>query len=224
MSDDTPTQRLPQTGENPAGGAPTEQFATAEVQEDLQEEKQKSRGLLIGLIVAGVLLVVAIIVLLVFLFGGKAQPEPQTSGTATPAPSTTSTPEASGTPTPEPTQDAPAAPTPVVDSFSTGTGTVWCGTPDDPEPDIDLDISWSTSNGNRVYFGVDTNDASAAPFFDNLPLSGNSGSNFPSGYSPFQFTCGAETHRYTLTVVDAQNHKDSKTVTVKDLAYAQNNS
>ncbi len=51
MSDDTPTQRFPNQGDD--------------VQEDLQEEKQKSKGLLIGLLVAGALLLVAILVLVV---------------------------------------------------------------------------------------------------------------------------------------------------------------
>lgn len=217
MSDDTPTQKI----------------ATGELQEDLQEEKQKSKGLLIGLIIAGVLLLIAIIVLVFFL--GRATGTPgDTAGPTTsdsPTPSATPSPTPSETPsaTPTPTEEPPAAnpppsnPTPVVNSFTTGTSTVWCGTSDNPTTEIDLNISWSTSNGNRVYFGVDTNDASAAPFFDNLPLSGNSGSNFPSGYVPFQFVCGPETHKYTLTVVDGQGHKASKSVTVKDLSYALNN-
>ena len=58
MSDDTPTQRFPA-----AGDEPTQQIATGEIQEDLREEKQKNRGLLIGLIAAGALLLVAVIVL-----------------------------------------------------------------------------------------------------------------------------------------------------------------
>ena len=45
MSDDNPTQRID----------------TGEVQEDLQEEKQKSKGLLIGLVAAGGLLLLAIV-------------------------------------------------------------------------------------------------------------------------------------------------------------------
>ena len=55
MSDDTPTQRIPQ-GEDPV--------------EELGEERKKSRTLLFILIGVGAALLVAIIVLLIILFGG----------------------------------------------------------------------------------------------------------------------------------------------------------
>ena len=41
MSDDTPTQRFPNSD---SGDTPTQRLDTGEVQEDLQEEKQKSQG------------------------------------------------------------------------------------------------------------------------------------------------------------------------------------
>ena len=63
MSDDTPTQRFPER----SGDTPTQRLDTGEVQEDLQEEKQKSKGLLIGLVVAGGLLLLAIVVIAFFL-------------------------------------------------------------------------------------------------------------------------------------------------------------
>ncbi|MES1170401.1 MAG: hypothetical protein ABUL47_06920, partial [Leifsonia sp.] len=87
MSDDTPTQRID----------------AGEVQEDLHEEKQKSRGLLVGLIIAGALLLVAIIVL-AFVLGGKAS-----GGDALPVPVATDTP----TPTPDPSETPTPEPTPT---------------------------------------------------------------------------------------------------------------
>jgi hypothetical protein len=227
MSDDTPTQRFP---EQP--GAPTERITTAEVEEDLAEEKQRSKGLLIGLIIAGVLLLVAIIVLVVVLIPkGNGDPvvaaseTPQQSESATPTPEPTAgeTPTADPEPTPEPTQppqqpQQPQQPMPTVTSFSVSTPTVFCGKNGQPD-NIDLYFSWSTSNGNRVYFGVDTNDASAAALFSNLPTSGDTASNFPNGYSPYQYACGTPTHKYTITVVDNAGHKASKSITITDVNY-----
>jgi flagellar basal body-associated protein FliL len=228
MSDDTPTQRFPEQGDNA-----TERITTGEVQEDLQEEKKKSRGLLIGLIVAGVLLLVAIIVLVFFL--GRATGTPGAIGTESPAPipsdSATAGPSESPTPsaTPEETEEPeepeqpeqpPQQPaqTVKVDSFSVDTSTVFCGKNGQPS-DIDLFFKWSTSHGERVYFGINTSDASTAPFFDNLPLDGDTASNFPSGYSPFQYACGNQSLKYTITVVDGDNHKASKSVTITDVNF-----
>lgn len=221
MSDDTPTQRFPETG----GQLPTEPIGTSDVREDLHEEKQKSRGLLIGLIIAGLLLLIAIVVLVVFLVRGSGEPgTPGVIGTESPAPSLTpvaSDPPVS-TPTPDETaQDEPApppAPAVRIDEFTVDTGTVFCGKNGQPD-EIDLFFRWATSNGERVYFGVNTNDASSAPFFDNLPLDGDSGSNFPSGYVPFQFACGNQSLKYTLTVVDGSGHKSSASVTVTDVNF-----
>lgn len=214
MSDDTPTQKI----------------ATGDVQEDLQEEKQKSKGLLIGLIIAGILLLIAIIVLVFFL--GRATGTPGTIGTESPAPISSATPSEtpsdtpSATPTPEETEEPeppqqpqqPPAPTVKVDSFSVNTSTVFCGKNGDPSQ-IDLFFNWATSNGERVYFGINTSDASTAPFFDNLPLDGDTASSFPSGYSPFQYACGNQSLKYTITVVDGAGHKASKSVTITDVNF-----
>lgn len=215
MSDDTPTQRID----------------ASEVQEDLQEEKKKNKGLLIGLIIAGVLLLVAIIVLVFFL--GKATGTPGVIGTESPAPIASETPSAgpsatpSATATPEATEEPeqpeqpqqPSTPAVKVDSFSANTSTVFCAKNPGESDQIDLFFSWATSNGERVYFGVNTNDASAAPFFDNLPLDGDTGSNFPNGYSPFQYSCGNQSLKYTITVVDGSGHKASKSVTITDVNF-----
>ena len=111
MSDDTPTQRFPEQG----GDSPTERISAGEVQEDLQEEKQKSRGLMIGLIAAGALLLVAIIVLVVVLLP-KGAGDPQAGGSGSP------TPEVSDTPSTEPTPTESASPSATAEPS------------DDPDP------------------------------------------------------------------------------------------
>lgn len=158
MSDDTPTQRFPEQGDNP-----TERISTTEVQEDLQEEKQKSKGLLIGLIVAGALLLVAIIVL-VFVLGramgnpgdpSEPQPEPTTSQSATPEPDESATP----TPTPTPTEDAPPPPPPpsndpTITSWQVTPGTVYCNTQAPNPSNQYLALKWTTSGADRIDIGI----------------------------------------------------------------------
>lgn len=235
MSDDTPTQRLPEPGD-----APTERLSTTDVQEDLVEEKQRSRGLLIGLIIAGALLLVAILVLVFMLGRATGQPgDPQVVDTssATPEPTDEATPEPTDEATPEPTDEATSEPSPTpsktqepappqepeqpqppagpaVTKFEVSTKTVYCNT-QAPNPSHQyISFSWKTSNGSQIYFGVDTGDASAAPLFTNLPPNGKSQYDFPTGYTDFEFGCPNASHKYTLTVVDANGKKASKSVTV----------
>jgi hypothetical protein len=77
-------------------------------------------------------------------------------------------------------------------------------------------VKWSTSNVDRVYFGINTNDASTGAFFENLPPTGNSDDDFDDGYNngDFVFPCpGTESQKYTLTVI-GDGKKVSKSVTV----------
>jgi hypothetical protein len=243
MSDDTPTQRFPQPGDEPTGDIPTQRlpqhdgdpFAHVPIadgslaaatpterittgpaieHQPVAAAPRKPRGPLIALIVAGALLIVALIVLLFILFGPKGTPG--AGETATPAPTVSLSP--SPTPTPTPTQEPQTPPPPAITSFSTGTATVFCS--DDPDDNVDeLTIAWATSGGVRVYFGIDVTDAQEAPFFDNLPLSGDSTSNFPAGYSPFRYSCGVPEHTYTITVVAEDGQKTSRSVTVTDVNF-----
>jgi hypothetical protein len=205
MTDDTPTQRLPETTD--AAG-------------ELVEERQKSKALLFTLVGVGAALLIAIIVLLIILFGGgKATPDstptPSDSPTVSPTPSESPTP--SPTPTPTPTPDSappPPSNTTKINSFSVSNTTVLCNT-QSPNPSSQyISFSWDTSNADTVYFGVNTNDASQGAFFDNLPQDGNSQNDFPAGYNDFEYPCPSEQTKYTLTVVGPGGAKVSKSVTV----------
>ena len=69
-------------------------------------------------------------------------------------------------------------------------------------------------------FGVDTNDAAAAPFFSNLPLDGNSGSNFPRDTCRSSYPCPvARRDKYTITRHRRLGHKASKSVTITDVNF-----
>ena len=224
MSDDTPTQRFPSTG----GDLPTQRLGTAEVQEDLHEEKQKSRGLLIGLIVAGALLLVAVIVIIFVLLGGSqgdgdpiTGPSPSESSSADPQPSESATPE----PTPTETPDTPAGPpatTPQIDSFAVSPSSWACNTSAPiPVDDPKLTFTWSTTNASHVYFGVgETNDAEQNGMgWEDLPVDGSSG-DFPGGMD-FIFYCPVESQSYTITATDNAGHRTSRTVTVTNTGDTQ---
>jgi hypothetical protein len=221
MSDDTPTQRFPSAD---SGDTPTQRLDTGEVQEDLQEEKQKSKGLLIGLVAAGGLLLLAVVVIAFFLLN-RGQGDPIVAGTGTPLPSDSAsptpseTPSATPTPTPEPPDEDPPANPPAqtlkIDSFKVSPSTWTCNTSAPvPVPDPQLSFSWSTSNATHVYFAVgSTNDAENNGMgWDNLPTDGSS-SDFPGGME-FTFYCPTASQSYTITAEDDNGHKVSKTVTV----------
>jgi hypothetical protein len=208
MSDDTPTQRFPSAD---SGDTPTPQLLTAEIVDDLPEEK-KSRGLMTGLVITGALLLIALIVLLV-IFLGRGAGAPQAVDTASPAPTDSATP----TPTPEPTEtEAPPPPPagPAISSFTVSNESVFCNTQSPTPSHQYIGFEWATSGSTRVYFGIDTDDASTNAFFDNLPQTGNSQSDFPAGYNDYEYACPAASHTYTLTVVDGDGNKQSKSVTV----------
>lgn len=169
MSDDTPTQRLD----------------SAEVREDLQEEKQKNKGLMIGLIAAGALLLVAIVVLVVVLLP-KGSGGPQAGDTQSPQPATTETaaPTESATPTPapptaEPTEE-PAPPPqqqpsgPAITSFTVSPGTVYCNTQAPVQPQNQyLSISWKTVGADEIRIGTYDPYGDYSTRYYNLPPNGN---------------------------------------------------
>jgi flagellar basal body-associated protein FliL len=218
MSDDTPTQRFPEQDDT---------------QQDLQEEKQKSRGLMIGLIIAGALLLIAIVIMLILLLGPKGAETPQAGDTQSPEPGLSDTPTPVATeseapaptpeatqepqPTPQPTQQPqqPQQPSgPTVTQFTTSNKTVYCNT-QSPNPSHQyISFTWKTDGASQIFFGVDTNDASTASLFDNLPPMGTSQNDFPPGYTDFEFGCPDASHKYTLTVIDGSGHKASKSVKI----------
>jgi len=79
-----------------------------------------------------------------------------------------------------------------------------------------IGFTWSTSKAAKVYFGINTTDASTASLFDNLPASGNSNDDFPEGYNhgAYEYPCTALKTTFTLTVVGDNGSKQSKTVTI----------
>ena len=213
MSDDTPTQR----------------FDTPAPQGDGDPEKKKSRALMIALIIVGAVLMIALIILVVVLAArgaGSSNADASTTASASDTPSDTPsvTPSATPTPTPTPTPTQTVAPppppppsnNPTINSFKTGSTTVLCNE-SAPEGDHQpIGFSWSTSKAAKVYFGVDTNDASTASLFDNLPASGNSNDDFPDGYNhgTYEYPCTALSTKFTLTVVGDNGHKASKSITI----------
>ncbi len=222
MSDDTPTQRFPSTG----GDLPTQRLHTAEAHEDLHEEKQKSKGLLIGLIIAGSLLLVAVIAIIFVLFGGAksdgdALPVPFPSVTSSPEPSESVTPE----PTPTDAEDPPPVPqstSPQIDSFAVSPSEWVCNTSAPvPVADPQLSFSWSTTDATHVYFAVgSTNDAEQNGMgWDDLPVDGSSG-DFPGGMD-FTFNCPVESQSYTITATDDSGNRVNRTVTVTNTGDTQ---
>ena len=200
MSDDTPTQRIPQD----------------EIGEELVEERKKSRTLMYILIGVGAVLIIAIIVLLVFLFGGDkgtptADPTPSSTPSATPTVSENPTPSPTPTPTPtvepvpdpEPTQAPPPPPAPSdIVSYTVSKKTVDCSS-NNPVP---ITFNWNTT-GESVSFGVGTDFADAQPYESNLPAVGGRTIDYQCGqsgnqqkYSIAVFHNGAVIARQTMIV------------------------
>ncbi len=212
MSDDTPTQRLPQT---PEAGS------------ELVEERKKSRALLFVLLGVGAALVIAITVLLTLLLsGGGAAPQPSASASDTPS----ATPTTSGSPTPsatpsanpsvEPTPSATAAPPPAPPAPDTSPGfasfsqgqTVSCNSTNPPgyvTPGITF--SYTAKNASSVWFIFGEGDAADAQAFP-MPISGSH--NDVYGGSSVDYPCGAASAKFTLTVVGTNGQHVNKTFTV----------
>lgn len=210
MTDDTPTQRLPETTD-----------ATGE----LVEERKKSKALLFTLVGVGAALLIAIIVLLIILFSsGQATPDssatPSDTPTTSPTPSDSPTPTESATPTPTPTPTPTAAPPPPPDtspgfaSFSQGQ-TVFCNaTPGPGYTPPTISFNYTAKNASSVWFLFGEGDAADAQAFP-MPISGNQNDVYGGG-TPIEYPCGQATAKYTLTVVGNNGQHVSKTFTVKN--------
>ena len=205
MSDDTPTQRF----DVPAPDGPDE------------PEEKKSRALMIALIIVGAVLLLAIIILVVVLAArgtgspsaGQSTTSSSSSAPSTPSDTPSSTPSSTPTAT---TAPPPPSNDPVINSFTTGSTTVLCNESAPQGDHQPISFTWSTSKAAKVYFGVDTDDASTASLFDNLPASGNSNDDFPDGYNhgSYEYPCTALSTKFTLTVVADNGHKASKSITI----------
>lgn len=173
MTDDTPTQRLPESSD-----------ATGE----LVEERKKSKALLFTLVGVGAALLIAIIVLLIILFGGgsgdpQANPTNSDSPSASPTPSDSPTPTESATPTPTPSATPDAAPPPPpppsdIVSYTVTKETVDCssGNP------VTITFNWNTT-GESVSFGVGTDFADTQPYETGLPAVGGKTIDYQCGQS-----------------------------------------
>jgi len=214
MSDDTPTQRFDVEGD----ATPTQRLESpaATVPLEVAEERTSRRLIIILASIGGALLIAVLIILILLLTRDNGTPAvlptPSATPTATPSPSVT--PSATPTPTPTPTQTvAPPPPSTdaSVDDFTVSSTTVDCT----GVSTVQITLEWATSNATKVLFGIDTDDASTGAFFSDIPASGSSDTDFPPGYSPFDYTCGNGSHRYVITAVNDDNGtKDSVVLVV----------
>ncbi|MEO8093486.1 MAG: hypothetical protein ABI632_01005 [Pseudolysinimonas sp.] len=203
---------------------PTERINAGEMQEDLKDEKAKSKGLLIGLVAAGALLLVAIIVLGFFLLGRSAAPgvdalpTPTSTDVVVPSdsPSPGETPIETPAATAEPTAE-PSAPTQTSQPQAPATGAAFTqfsptkqvacdkGAPNfTPDPPA-IKISWKTVRTDSAWIVQGTSDAADSQFMQ-IPLNGNQ-SNFQ--YT-LQFPCFQANATYTITLVGSDGHHLSK--------------
>lgn len=204
MTDDTPTQRLPEATD-----------ATGQ----LVGERKKSKALLYTLVGVGAALLIAIIVLLILLFSGGTpgpQPSPSDSDTPSASPTASDTPTPSATPTPTATADPPPPPPPDTSpgfaSFSQGQ-TVSCNSTNPPgytTPGIAF--TYTAKNASSVWFLFGEGDAADAQAFP-MPISGNQGDVYGGG-AKVEYPCGAATAKFTLTVVGTNGQHVNKTFTV----------
>jgi hypothetical protein len=214
MSDDTPTQRLPQSGGD-AG--------------ELVEERKKSRALLFVLIGVGAALLVAIIVLVVTLTSPRAGtiPVADTTPPATPSatPTDTPTPTATPTPTPTPTPSETAPPPPPPDTSpgfaSFSAPNVECPEPVDSGEEMGppalIEFSYKAKNAQSVWFIFGNEDAADQGIFE-MPLQGNQ-THIYDNNDPIYFPCNGATTTMTLTVVGNNGQHVNKTFTITNNGY-----
>lgn len=98
--------------------------------------------------------------------------------------------------------------------FSASQAAVTCNTQAPVASPQYISFTWNVTGAAHVFFGVDTTDAQSAPMFVDLPHSGTSHGQFPAGYEDYTYACPEASHLYTLTAVDDQGHKISRTVTI----------
>lgn len=220
MSDDTPTQPY---GRQP-GDIPTERFtqsgSNTAFDEPLQpsdspegDSPRKSNGLLLTLVslVVAVLIALIAIVLLLLGRGDAAEPIPSLSAPSSesvgPSPSVTpsATPSEEPSPTTEPVEPAPPPPPPApIAAFTVSPSSADC--PETNSGFVPLSFSWDAT-GTHLWFGVDTDDAYAAPYGE-YPLQ-------VSGMNDVSYQCDQPSHRYAITVESADGTHTHQTITIR---------
>lgn len=181
MSDDTPTQRLPEGGDAPTermpeAAPPTAPSASAPAADgELAQERTKSRTLLFVLIGVGALLLAAIIVLLVILLGGRGTPAAAPTNSTSSSASPPATPTPTPTPTPSETEDEEQPPSPppapevsAIIGYNVDKTDAGC-TSDADSPSITF--NWNTT-GSSVTFAIGNPSAELGPFESGLPAVG----------------------------------------------------
>lgn len=221
MSDDTPTAKF-----DPVGDAPTEAIGapTAEVPQEVAEER-KSRKLILILGIIGGALLLGVIILLVLLLtrgGGAVTPSASPTNSTTPTPSASATPTTSPTPTPTPTptqtqaqpQPDPGPQGPRFTQFDVPNSQGGCSTggPGFPETRPGIQVTWKAVESQSVWFQYGQGDAAQAQAFQ-LPVSGDTDDLNAMG---LQFDCSQEFSTYTLTLVGDDNSHHSESWTVKN--------
>jgi hypothetical protein len=215
MSDDTPTQRLPQSGD--AG--------------ELVEERKKSRTLLFILIGVGAALLIAIIVLIVILVTPRAGTVPVADTTPPPTSSATPSDSPSPTPTPTPTptvSESAAPPPPPPPDTSPGFAafsapSVKCPEPVDSGeemgPPAIIKFSYTAKNAQSVWFIFGNEDAADQGVFE-MPLTGDQDDIYGSA-DPIYFPCNGASTTMTLTVVGNNGEHVNKTFTITNNGYRE---
>jgi len=180
-------------------------------------------GLIAGLVAIGLLLAGILVVLILLLTrpatpGVQAEPtpsepeptiidaesdpepEPEPAPTESAAPSTPKPNNPPATSTPKP----PSGPT--FASFSSNPGnnkSVGCA---DEYDSVPITIKWSSTNAVLSHIGVGTNNAKSQPYESNLP---------PSGSYDLNYQCSVASQKYTVTLEDASGKLTHRTVTLK---------
>jgi hypothetical protein len=213
---------------SPLADAPTERFASPDAYASVppavvppagtpppgghsSDDERRSRGLIIGLAIAGGVLLLALIALLIWLATSQT-PVAEPTESPTPSASASESPSPSPTPTPTPTEteEPPPPPPPPADAIATFTASaeqVDCTAAGGTS--VPLTFSWAAT-GNRLWFGVGTDDASANPYKE-YPL------NYTMDEVPYQCGQPGQQQRYTITVERTDGTHESKTLIIREI-------